>query len=190
MAHNSTTGVNIMAKGRLSNTEKYAIQGMLHGQKDIDEIAQILGRSKQTIQKYVDGELEAIHNDIARIQSESGQDETESLPDPVDPAILHKAVNQLKENGLEPGMASELCERAIAKNGNPPNADVLQAWAVSGIVAKDLMGHRTASKGDNTVSVMTGAASSKTDAARDSMPESISRTARNNLYHIREDEVR
>ena len=189
MVNNSTTGANIMAKGRLSNTEKYAIQGMLHSQKTIDEIAQILGRSEPTVKKYVDGELDSIHNDIAKIQAESVEDEPIVKTSP-DPTIVQKAINQLKDSGLDHGMAIELCERAIKKHGNPPNSDTLQAWAVNGILAKDLMGHRTAGKGENTVSVMTGAASSKTDKSRDAMPESTSRTARNNLYHIREDEVR
>ncbi len=60
-----------MTRGRLSNTEKYAIQGMLHDKKSINEIAQNLGRTENTIQNYVERELDSIHNTIASIQASS-----------------------------------------------------------------------------------------------------------------------
>ncbi len=57
-----------MAKGRLNITEKYAIQGMLHDRKTTEEIADSLGRTVKTVQKYVDGELSDIQDTVVDAQ--------------------------------------------------------------------------------------------------------------------------
>jgi len=51
---------------RLTNTEKYAIQGMLHNKKTVEEISKQIDRPIHIIQKYVDGELNKIHETIAK----------------------------------------------------------------------------------------------------------------------------
>ena len=57
-------------KGRLSLTEKYTIQGMLHNTKTVPEIAKTLNRSLVCIQNYVDGELNKLHKTVVEAQIE------------------------------------------------------------------------------------------------------------------------
>lgn len=55
-------------KGRLTQVEKYSIQGMLHASISIEDIATNLSRTISCIQKYVDNELTPIQNTIAKVQ--------------------------------------------------------------------------------------------------------------------------
>lgn len=59
-----------MIKGKLSQLDKYTIQGMLHSQKSISEIATALDRTEKSIEKYVNVELDKIHNTISKVQIE------------------------------------------------------------------------------------------------------------------------
>lgn len=59
----------MVKKGKLSLTEKYAIQHLLHKHKSCDDIASELDRSTTVINKYVNGELSRIHDTIANIKS-------------------------------------------------------------------------------------------------------------------------
>lgn len=47
-----------MAKGRLSKAEKFTIETMYEGGTGIDDIADFLGRSSQSVQKHVDAVFE------------------------------------------------------------------------------------------------------------------------------------
>lgn len=57
-----------MAQGRLTQTEKYTIQGMLHSKKTTEEIAELTGRTVKCIENYVKGELDQLHNTITQVQ--------------------------------------------------------------------------------------------------------------------------
>ena len=66
----SATGGSIMTtrKGKLTNFEKYAIQGMVAQKKDVDWIAKQVQRSPKVVQNYIDKELDDIHDTIATVQ--------------------------------------------------------------------------------------------------------------------------
>ena len=53
---------------RLSQTEKYTIQGMLHAGKTREEIEILTGRSIKCIDNYIDGELDKLQTTIAKIE--------------------------------------------------------------------------------------------------------------------------
>ena len=55
-------------QGKLTNTEKYAIQGMSHIGKTLEEICDELNRPQHVVKKYIDGELASIHETIAKVQ--------------------------------------------------------------------------------------------------------------------------
>jgi hypothetical protein len=54
--------------GKLSQIEKYAIQGALHEKISPEEIAKTLKRSVSCINNYINGELNRIHETIANIE--------------------------------------------------------------------------------------------------------------------------
>ena len=54
---------------KLSQIEKYTIQGALHSGKTPNEIAKLLNRTEKCVQNYVDGELDKIHTTIAKVQT-------------------------------------------------------------------------------------------------------------------------
>ena len=53
-------------KGRLSLTEKYTIQGMVHNSKNIEEIATTLDRTEKCITNYVEGELKKLQETVIK----------------------------------------------------------------------------------------------------------------------------
>lgn len=55
---------------KLSQTERYIIQGALHSGKTTPEIAQMLKRTEKCVQNYVDGELDKLHSTIAKVQTD------------------------------------------------------------------------------------------------------------------------
>jgi IS30 family transposase len=57
-----------MAKGRLSQKEKYLIQGMQSSMLPVEQIAKELGRTKKTVQNYIDGELDELQETIVKSQ--------------------------------------------------------------------------------------------------------------------------
>jgi predicted transcriptional regulator len=56
-----------MPRGRLSQTEKYTIQGALHQGKTTIEIAELLGRTEQAVQHYIDGELDELIETVTKV---------------------------------------------------------------------------------------------------------------------------
>jgi len=58
-----------MAKtGKLTMNDKYIIQGMRHEGKSVSDIASHLDRTEKSIQNYLDGELDRIHNQVVSNQ--------------------------------------------------------------------------------------------------------------------------
>lgn len=73
-----------MAKGPLSTTEKYAIQGMLADGKSVEEIEEALERKGVAVKNYITKELDNLLDTIvsARLQRiDNGEDEEEVFDD-------------------------------------------------------------------------------------------------------------
>ncbi len=168
-----------MSKGRLNITEKYAIQGMLHDKKTVKDIAKVLGRTVKTVQKYADDELDKIHDTVTTVtvEVEKSSDQGEIRQN------VYERINAI--HGMVEGAGLKLVERAIKENGQPPSADVLFGWAMAQLNAGDIMMRKqVGTKAEDTVVMMTQAASERSDNF--AMPEeNISRTARNNLFDIK-----
>lgn len=77
-----------MAKtGKLSNVEKFAIQGALSDGKSSEEIAKVLDRTPKAVNKYIDGELDAIHNTVVSVAIETGKE-----PETLEPLVEFEPV--------------------------------------------------------------------------------------------------
>ena len=206
MAGIRTERVSLMSKikntpnkrGRLSNQEKYDIQEMLNKKNTVKDICKKLQRTETSVQNYIDKELNKIKKTVKKVRTNKVKELEEQL------AQANATVQQLQEeknrgetvdemagwvtgelskiNGLEGKDVGRLVAEALRKNGDPPNKNVLLQWAMGGINARHLMGHKTGENKEGVVSIMTKAASERGDANRQSMPKTISRTARNNLF--------
>ncbi len=63
-----------MQKGKLTNVEKDAIQGMLHDNKSTKEIAVRIDRTKASVEKYINTELDNLQSTIAHAQATADPD--------------------------------------------------------------------------------------------------------------------
>lgn len=132
----------MVKKGRLNNTEKYAIQGMLAQDVDIDSICSELDRSERVVRNYVEGELTDIlgtidksrrqaeknkpktekksrrrfsdidEDEIHRIQ-EDIEDETVVPEVKIDPRVRREAYSQLVQAGLTERDAGRIIDAAV-----------------------------------------------------------------------------
>jgi len=118
-----------MNKGRLSQADRYTIQGMLHNQKTPEEIAKLINRTEKCVENYINGELSKIQDTIVNVQLEQ----------------------------------------------NPPKPTVPKNQA------KLTMATKTKS-GKSGVAIMTQAASEVSDEFNKSIPKTMSRTSKGNLY--------
>lgn len=57
-------------KGKLTTIEKYAIQHLKNENKTIEEICDAVDRPMHVVQKYIEGELEQIQENIAKAQTQ------------------------------------------------------------------------------------------------------------------------
>jgi len=184
-----------MAKGRLTNTEKYAIQGMLHQKKSIEEISQELGRTQSTIKKYVEGELDKIHEQVTKLQLVQAE-ENKKLKKEVKKLSKQKkeltsfakikedASKELALQNVPQDKIGILIARAIKQNGTPMDKDTLVVWAMACRTAGDMMVHTTGG-GKGNVAIMTQAASEKVEAS-DTTPNGLPRSLKGNIFNIRE----
>jgi hypothetical protein len=58
-------------RGRLNNTEKYAIQGMIAQDISVEDIASQLDRSEKSVKNYIDGELDDVVSHIVQARMEA-----------------------------------------------------------------------------------------------------------------------
>ena len=63
--------------GKLTLTEKYAIQGALSEKKQPAEIADMLNRSEGIVSRYITTELDNLHQQIAEAQVEAAENKTQ-----------------------------------------------------------------------------------------------------------------
>lgn len=166
-----------MSKGRLSNTEKYAIQGMLHERKPVAEIAKALGRTEKTVSKYIDGELDDLIDTITRVRAtaevvEEPEDEVDEVVEVVKKPretkgdVIADAKERLALTGMSKKDVEELLNTALSlakKDGIVfrSGKELYQA-AMKRINAKHLMA-RKAAGGREGVTVMTKAATERID---------------------------
>jgi hypothetical protein len=69
-------------KGRLSQTEKYIIQGMKHEGKTVEEIATEIDRGVDCVSKYINVELDKLHNTITKVTIDSAEKPVVKLVNP------------------------------------------------------------------------------------------------------------
>ena len=180
-----------MAKGRLTNTEKYAIQGMLGDGKEAAEIAEVLGRTTATVNKYIDGELDRVAHTVAEVQVER-HIETDYGP------VKRDAKKILKEqSGFTTKQANDLVTKVWTKiraNGGdlPTDARKLARICTQNVSALELTGTQEGPDGNPLAAVMNKAASIKGDEARaaarrQSLP---SRTTRGAIFQPKEGKMK
>lgn len=181
-----------MAKGKLSITEKYAIQGMIHEGKPIADIAESLGRKPVTIEKYINGELEELVTNITRAKLQAAnpeveQDEEFEFEAQVSEDIFEAVVHKLKQAGMDRDKAEECIYRVLRKiNFDPDNEQQLYALCIRNINAKDVMITRAAG-GRKGVAVMTKAGSERGDEhKRRARKQKPSRKVRGNIFYPKE----
>jgi len=78
----------------LSTNEKYIIQGRLHANEDVQTIAKAINRHVKTVQSYIDGELNKIHETVAEIQLQQEAEKTEQEEKKVEQLEETKSVNK------------------------------------------------------------------------------------------------
>ena len=97
--------------GKLTITEKYIIQGMLHSKKSLEEIAVALKRPEKTVQNYIDKELDELYNTIVKVQMATDKVFEELQEDIPEPA---KKVQTKKPNLFIHESASKTTKVAIS----------------------------------------------------------------------------
>jgi hypothetical protein len=102
---------------KLSQTEKYAIQGMLHTEMPIADIAKKLNRTITCIQKYIDGELDNIHTTITKAMIQAPTEniapvEINTVEQKVVPATLGVPYGQAKRTFAHNREATVMTEAA------------------------------------------------------------------------------
>jgi IS30 family transposase len=167
-----------MARGKLSVTEKYAIQGMLHDGQSVTDIAKSLERTEATIRGYVESELSTLQETIVRAQVSASEEAPRiELSEEIYEGTIHK----LRQAGMLREDAIEVLERTIKKlKFEPENAQQVYTLCIRNLNAKDVMNTRTAG-GNKGVSVMNRAASERGDESR-KKAKSESRSARGNTF--------
>jgi hypothetical protein len=105
---------------KLSTKDKYTIQGALHDGKTSGEIAKIVGKPEKSVKNYIEGELDRIHETIAKMEIDKAEAaekvEPESTPVPplVKPTVLKLARGQGKRAMAYRAGASIMTEGASA----------------------------------------------------------------------------
>ena len=163
-----------MSLPNLSLQDKYAIQGMLHQEKTVEEIHEVMqDKDMEDIQEYVDFELERIHEVVA----EQDLDEVEKF---IDTQIYSRVKGQLVKGGVHEQDADRLLKKALDECATLPDEPTLYRLALKNIKSGQYIAKSGRHKPE--AAVMTKVASERSDMARDNYPAPISRTARNAVY--------
>lgn len=186
----------MVKRGRLNNTEKYAIQGMLSQDVEVDAICSELDRSEKVVTNYINGELtevlgtvdkaraEAKKNDkgkkerrrfvdidkeeIYRIEKER-EDETKVPEVKIDPRIRREAYHQLVSAGLTDRDSKRVIDAAVEACEAEGKPIVNAKHLFTECVRRMNAGHFITKKtqgGKEGVAVMSSAASQRMDEAR------------------------
>jgi uncharacterized protein (UPF0335 family) len=184
-----------IVKGTTTNTEKFAIQGMLAQKIPVEEIAKQLGRTKKTIQNYIDTELEEIYNTVveSRIQQRKEEEERqENEKINVDEDIIKKVYRDLLSAGLTKNDAANVIDSALEVARNKSQVFKDSKHLYTACIQRMRAGHFITKKtagGNEGVAIMSQTASTKADSARKNMGKGTSRSARGNVYNIKKKEI-
>jgi len=190
-------------KGRLTNVDKYTIQGMVADEKSPEEISKALGRKPETIQKYIDTELRDVQETVAYAQMQALKKELadrdaeiaelkEQVPKKLPKGeIAAAAIRELRKRGYPKADAEKLVIAAweSAEKKFDEVDKLVEAALAKPMDARDLMHMRTMVKGDKGVAVMTEAASARGDNLLDRYPQDsvaegvVARTSKPAIYH-------
>ena len=184
-----------MAKGRLSNVEKYAIQGMVGQDATVAEIASELGRSEKTVENYVNNELDRLHSMSAEIQLRQAEDEEVAKKSSTDESVIKKVVRRLLQAGLTEMDAQRVMNSALAraekKNkvyGGEKAVDLLYNDCIGRMTASQFM-IKKSQGGREGVAIMTPGASQKGDGASKRNRNQTTRSSKGNLFNIKQNRM-
>lgn len=183
-----------MAKGRLNNVEKMAIQTMVSQGKTVEEMCDTLGRSKSCVENYINSELDDLVNTIAKVKINQ---------EVLRPAIIKKTTKKFQQilHGKPQATAKkakERVERVINQlssteisnlnNVQEDNAvDILYGLVFKTQNSGDLFIKETSEKGRSGIAVMTKAASEKGDEVRKKVR--ASRKTRDNVFRPKQNRM-
>ncbi len=165
--------------GRLTQRDKYTIQGMIHNNKSVGEIAKTLKRAEKTIDKYVENELKMLLDTVKNVRVQKELQQATNNKE----TLIQNVVNRLVKDGADAVDANKWVVEALTNNCTD-DPEVLYQNAISSKKAGDFMIKKTGDKGDRTISVMTEVASQRGDESRKRRSDTISRTARNSVYDL------
>lgn len=202
-------------KGRITNVEKFAIQGALSEGKNSEEIASLLDRPVGAVDKYVE-ELNHTLETVSRVQAEDksqkdrfavpeedevySEAEEESTPNlekqvaeqqVASRTVISQVFRQLRQAGLTENDSNQVIRTALKgalKSGKKfDNPAVLFTECVKSMSAGHFI-QKTTESGSEGVAIMSSAASQRTDEARKKVAGK-SRSSRGAVYRPQSGEI-
>ncbi len=163
--------------GKLSLEEKYAIQGMLHQDKTIEEIEGVLNRSGEEVKGYVEYELDRIQHVVAESQLEILDEMKEFIEGP----IYSRVKKSLFNTNVDELSADRILMKILDNATEIPGEDELYNTALRSIRSGAYMGR--GGRYGNEYAVMSKVASERGDMSKENYSkEFISRTARKAIF--------
>ena len=169
-----------MKRGRLTLEEKYIIQGMLNDGKNVTNISNKINRSKKMVEKYIDNELNQLHETIVNVEK-SNIDNKITVSKEIYTETLHKLKKDISNSeNINP---DKLLDETIASLEHDPDSSAqLLSYCIQNLKANQFMANRTSS-GKKGISVMTGTASARGDEHKNKIANrQISRSAKGHVY--------
>ena len=139
---------------RISQTNRYIVQGALHDGKTPAQIAKMTGLTEQVVSNYISGELDKLHTTIAKVQTEQ--------------VIKEAAYDPIPKPEPDPRTPPPVAPTKLPRNYSKGQFALKPA-------------DKKSSTNDG-YAIMTPNAAAAGDDFLKQMPKTISRTARNNLY--------
>ncbi len=110
-----------MKKGRLGQSEKYIIQGMVSDGKPVGEIAVVVKRSETCVQNYIDNELDQVIDHVVqgKVDSHNIQEQEKVEPGSFQKSMIKKTADKEIEGiSIMTQTASEIVEKHSTKEKN------------------------------------------------------------------------
>lgn len=109
-----------MAKGQLTLTEKYAVQGMLADGKSIDEINTQLNRTGgKAVQNYIVGQLDDILNTVTQVKLDRALDGDDKAFNDIKSSPSQSEVSENSETGNKEISSKEVVKRKLTQDKQP-----------------------------------------------------------------------
>lgn len=182
--------------GKMTNSEKYIVAGMLGDKKSVKQIARELDRSEESVQKYIDGEHDRVCGNVAKGRMDAAKNEPPEEEDNFDsvaqPEIIKGAYVALKDAGLTDGDISKLMgivlSTAQKTNYVFSSVDKLKVACIRRMKAGDYMIKKSGG-GRDGIAIMTPAASTRLDESRKRAKGKLSRGVRGNIFNPKTGEI-